>query len=244
MFRMCPVYLPPIILALTAALLGGCVLAPVAPPTPGSTPAPPADQAPQRARGSALVLPQPRLEGSLSLEAALAQRRSIRSFSQQPLTQAELGQLLWAAQGITAPSGLRSAPSAGALYPLEIYAVVPDAVYRYQPQGHRIILHLAGDVRPALAAAALNQAAVADAPTVIVIAAVYERTAQKYGQVRTPRYVALEAGHVGQNVLLQAVALGLGAVPIGAFADEQVQKVLDLPPDQQPLYLIPAGHPR
>jgi SagB-type dehydrogenase family enzyme len=183
------------------------------------------------------------LKGTLTLEEALAQRRSIRSFDDQLLTRAELGQLLWAAQGITSPSGLRTAPSAGALYPLEVYAVTPDGAYRYQPQGHQLVLQVQGDVRSALAAAALSQSSVSDAPTVIVIAAVYARTAQKYGQERSPRYVHLEAGHAAQNVLLQAVALGLGAVPIGAFYDEQVKEVLRLPADQQPLYLIPVGHP-
>lgn len=229
-----------VILALVAILLAGCVPAPAAPSNSADTPAAPALQS----AGEAQALPQPRLQGPLSLEEALAQRRSIRSFDAQPLTLAELGQLLWAAQGFTTPAGLRSAPSAGALYPLELYAVMPEGVYRYRPQGHQIVLHLAGDVRPALAAAALGQSAVADAPAVIVIAAVYARTAQKYGPARSPRYVDLEAGHAGQNVLLQAVALGLGAVPIGAFYDERVQETLDLPADEQPLYLIPVGHPR
>ncbi len=167
----------------------------------------------------------------------------MRSFTDQRLTLAELGQLLWAGQGITSPAGLRAAPSAGALYPLELYAVTPDGVYHYRPQGHQLVLHLAGDMRPALATAALSQSSVAQAAVVIVIAAVYARTAQKYGATRTPRYVVLEAGHVGQNVLLQAVALGLGGVPIGAFYDDQVQAVLKLPADQEPLYLIPIGRP-
>lgn len=228
------------IIAALAVILAGCVPTPGAPSYSAATPV----QISEEALGLAQALPQPRLQGSLSLEEALAQRRSIRSFTAQPLTLAELGQLLWAAQGLTSPSGLRTAPSAGALYPLEIYVVTAEGVYRYRPQGHQIVLRVAGDVRPALAAAALGQSSVADAPAVIVIAAVYARTAQKYGQARSPRYVDLEAGHAGQNVLLQAVALGLGAVPIGAFHDERVQGTLDLPADEQPLYLIPVGHPR
>jgi len=167
----------------------------------------------------------------------------VRSFDDQRLTPGELAQLLWAAQGITSPSGLRTAPSAGALYPLEVYVVVPDGAYRYEAQGHRLIPQVEGDMRPALAAAALGQSSVASAPAVIVIAAVYARTAERYGTERSPRYVHLEAGHAAQNVLLQAVALGLGAVPVGAFDDERLKAILTLPTDQQPLYLIPVGHP-
>lgn len=191
-----------------------------------------------------IVLPPPQLEGSRTLEETLAQRRSVREFSDAPLTQAELGQLLWAAQGITHPAGLRTAPSAGALYPLQVYAATHEAAYHYAPQGHQMITIIQGDVRPALHAAALRQDSVLNAPAVIVIAAVYAQTAQKYGAERSPRYVHLEAGHAAQNVLLQAVALDLGAVPIGAFEDEKVKQALRLPPDQQPLYLIPVGHPK
>lgn len=189
-------------------------------------------------------LPPARLEGTMSLEQALARRRSVREYAPTPLTLAEVGQLLWAAQGITSAEGFRTAPSAGARYPLEVYVVLPEATYRYEPQGHRLHLHMTGDRRSALHADALSQAAVLQAPAVIVIAAIYERTAGRYGAERTPRYVHMEVGHAGQNVLLQATALGLAAVPIGAFYDEQVQQALELPLNQQPLYLIPVGHPR
>ncbi|HET7091386.1 MAG TPA: SagB/ThcOx family dehydrogenase [Anaerolineae bacterium] len=192
----------------------------------------------------AIALPTPQLKGRLTLEEALALRRSVRDFSDTPLTLAELGQLLWAGQGVTHPAGLRTAPSAGALYPLEVYAVMREGVYHYEPETHRLTVQIQGDVRQALHEAALRQEAVLNAPAVIVIAAVYARTTQKYGEERSPRYVHLEAGHAAQNVLLQAVALDLGAVPIGAFWDDQVKQVLALPPDQQPLYLIPVGHPR
>lgn len=203
-------------------------------PAPGAGPSP----APTE-----IVLPPPRLAGNLSLEEVLARRRSVREFTTQELTMEELGQLLWAAQGITDPAGLRTAPSAGALYPLETYAVTPEGVYGYRPQAHRLVMQLSGDLRDELATAALNQPVVGDAPVVIVIAAVYQRTAQKYGQERGTRYVHLEAGHAAQNILLQAVALDLGGVPIGAFFDGDVQEVLALPSDQMPLYLIPVGHP-
>jgi SagB-type dehydrogenase family enzyme len=191
-----------------------------------------------------IELPEPRLKGTLTLEETLAKRRSVRKFNDVELTQAEIGQLSWAAQGITHPAGMRTAPSAGALYPLELYVVTPSGTYHYEPEGHRLTLVLEGDARPALHEAALGQEAVLEAPAVFVITAIYERTAQKYGEERSPRYVHLEAGHAAQNLLLQAVALDLGAVPMGAFYDEDVQKVLELPPDHAPLYLIPVGHPQ
>ena len=196
------------------------------------------------AAAQAIALPTPLASGAMSLEEALARRRSVRDFAATPLTLAELGQLLWAAQGITSQDGRRTAPSAGALYPLELYAVTAEAVYSYEPGGHRLIVHLPGDRRPELYAAASSQAPVLEAPAVLVIAADYARTERKYGAERSPRYVHLEAGHAAQNILLQAVALDLGAVPVGAFYDDRVQQALALPADHQPLYLIPAGHPR
>jgi SagB-type dehydrogenase family enzyme len=189
-----------------------------------------------------IELPAPRTSGPMPLERALAERRSVRAFTDEPLSLEELSQLLWAAQGITAEWGGRTAPSAGALYPLEVYAATPDGVYRYVPEDHGLEPLATGDLRPALAGAALGQEAIRDAPVVLVIAAVFRRTEVKYG-ARAERYVHLEAGHAAQNVLLQAVALGLGGVPIGAFSDRDVQRVLGLPADHAPLYLIPVGHP-
>jgi SagB-type dehydrogenase family enzyme len=190
------------------------------------------------------ALPTPSLTGGTSLEEALARRRSVREFEDVPLTAAELGQLLWAAQGITHDRGYRTAPSAGALYPLELYAATSSGVFHYDPVSHRLLVVGHGDARPVLYKAALSQDPVRDAPAVLVIAAVYERTAVKYGTERSPRYVHLEAGHAAQNLLLQAVVLGLGAVPIGAFQDEEIQAALGMPADHEPLYLIPVGHPR
>jgi SagB-type dehydrogenase family enzyme len=189
-----------------------------------------------------LELPAPRPKGDISLEEALAARRSVREFTDEPLTMQDLSQLLWAAQGLTASWGGRTAPSAGALYPLEVYLVTPEGLYHYLPDGHRIEALAHDDRRPTLARAALGQEAVADAAAVVIITGVYARTSQKYGD-RAERYVHLEAGHAAQNVLLQAVSLGLGAVPIGAFEDRAVQEALGLPPDHEPLYLIPVGHP-
>ncbi|MEJ2010363.1 MAG: SagB/ThcOx family dehydrogenase [Acidobacteriota bacterium] len=191
-----------------------------------------------------IQLPEPARSGVVSLEEALAQRRSVREFLPDALTTRQLSQLLWAAQGITASGGYRTAPSAGALYPLEIYVAIPIGFYHHIPARHRLTLVSATDMRQPLYRAALEQEAIRDAGAVFVIAAVYERTAQKYGATRGERYVHIEAGHAAQNLLLEAGALGLGAVPMGAFRDADVQKVLSLPRNHQPLYLIPVGKPR
>ncbi len=195
-------------------------------------------------------LPESSLSGPVSLEEALAQRRSIRGFSDHPVTLAEIGQLLWAAQGITEPRrGLRTAPSAGATYPLEIVVIVGRAeglapgVYRYAPGRHALTPLLQDDQRQSLTRAALNQSALLQAPVTFAVTAVHARTESRYGQ-RATRYVDMEAGHAAQNLSLQAVALGLGSVVIGAFDDQDVAALLDLPPGEAPLYLIPVGRPR
>lgn len=191
-------------------------------------------------------LPQPDFTGEVPVEQALLQRRSERAFSQRALSQAELSQLLWAAQGVTSPRGYRTAPSAGALYPLEIIAVVglvvelASGVYRYRSADHTLIQSAAGDRREELCRAALNQRFVARAPVVMVIAAVYARVCAVYGG-RGVRYTDMEAGHAAQNVSLQAVALGLGSVMAGAFNDAEVRRVALLGPEEEPLYLIPVG---
>jgi SagB-type dehydrogenase family enzyme len=191
-----------------------------------------------------LELPAPERKGRMSLEQALAVRRSVREFTRQILTERELSQLLWAAQGITRADGLRTAPSAGALYPLEVWVATASGFYHYEPHKHRLTQHHERDLRPEVYRSALMQEAILQAPAVFVIGAVYQRTARKYGEQRTPRYVPMEAGHSAQNLLLQAVALGLGGVVIGAFDDREVEGVLSLPAEQKPLYLIPVGHPR
>jgi SagB-type dehydrogenase family enzyme len=188
-------------------------------------------------------LPPPRTDGTASLEACLAGRRSVRAFTDQDLTWEQIGQLLWAAQGLTSDWGGRTAPSAGALYPLEVYVVTRQGVYRYAPQGHRLVALAMGDQRKSLQAASLNQGAVESAPAVFVVAGVYARTAARYGD-RADRYVHLEAGHAAQNFLLQAVALDLAGVPMGAFDDAGVQHALGLPADHAPLYVIPVGYAR
>lgn len=192
---------------------------------------------------SVTPLPEPNATGTLSLEEALLARRSIRDYSDQEVDLESISQLLWAAQGITDTHGHRTAPSAGALYPLELYVISAEGVFHYLPENHALEVIKMGDFRADLHAAALQQDPVREAPLVFVVTAVYARTSAKYGPERSPRYVQLETGHAAQNLLLQAAALGLGAVPIGAFDDSGVQVVLSLPQDHQPLYLIPVGHP-
>ncbi|MCG2768363.1 MAG: SagB/ThcOx family dehydrogenase [Anaerolineae bacterium] len=189
-----------------------------------------------------ILLPAPRLSSERSLEETLSRRRSVRRFTDEELTPQEISQLLWAVQGITREWGGRTAPSAGALYPLEVYVAMPRGFYHYVPQGHKLEIITRNDLRAEIWEASLKQDAVRDAPAVFIIAAVYERTAVKYGD-RAARYVHLEAGHAAQNLLLQAVALDLGGVPIGAFHDDRLQSALSLPGDHEPLYVIPIGHP-
>jgi len=191
-----------------------------------------------------VVLPEPDLKGAMPLEQTIFRRRSERKFRENLLDQKQIGQLLWAAQGITWQQGkrqMRAAPSAGALYPLEVYAVMKEGTFRYIPERHALSLMKEGDLRPSLSAAAWGQAAAREAPLSIVICAVYERVTGKYGE-RGERYVHMEAGHAAENIHLQAVALGLGSLPVGAFEDSRVSQILNLPEDQKPLYIIPVGY--
>ncbi|HUT75539.1 MAG TPA: SagB/ThcOx family dehydrogenase [Armatimonadota bacterium] len=182
------------------------------------------------------------MTGPVSVEQSLARRRSVREFALRDLTLEQVSQLAWAAQGITDPaSGFRTAPSAGALYPLEVFLVKQDGVFHYLPHGHKLVQMSKADLRASLARAALGQLSLRTAPLDIVITAVYERTKVKYG-ARAERYVHLEAGHVGQNIQLQAVALGLGSVPIGALDDDAVARVLGLPSGQRPVYIMAVGY--
>lgn len=191
-------------------------------------------------------LPPPPKAGAMSLEEALVHRRSVRAFLPGSLTLDEISRLAWAAQGTTEP-GRRTAPSAGATYPLEIYLVVGDVenlsagVYHYRPVGHRLEALADGqDIRAHLAAASNDQEWVHQAAMVVVITAVFERTTTRYGS-RGERYVHMESGHAAQNLLLQAAAMGLGATPVGAFNDTDVSRLLHLPASAKPLYLIPVA---
>ena len=183
-----------------------------------------------------------------TLQEVLLRRRSVRSFVPRALPLAVVSQLLWAAQGMTTVDGRRTAPSAGALYPLELHLVaarvegLAAGVYRYVGKPHQLRLGIAEAVMPALAGAALSQQAVAGAAAVVVIAAVEERTARKYG-TRASRYVTFEAGAASQNLALQAIAQGLGTVVIGAFDDAAVARVLRLPTGERAVVLMPIGVP-
>ncbi len=193
-----------------------------------------------------MKLPEPRLESKVSVEEAFLNRRSVREYDNVPLTLAEVAQLLWAAQGITSEWGGRTAPSAGALYPLETYVVVGNVeglgtgVYKYKPERHELVKVRDGDVRAELGDASLHQVWLSDAAIDIIIAAVYERTTIKYGD-RGVRYVHMEAGHAAQNICLQAIALNLGLVTVGAFYDDQLKDILTMPDNEAPLYVIPVG---
>ena len=223
-------------LGVACLLLGACG----GPSEPGRPDAPPATRDVVDDVVDVVALPTPTTDGSMSLERTLAQRRSVREYRDDQLELAEIGQLLWAAQGVTGEGGERTNPSAGALYPMEVYVVTEQGLFRYLPDGHRLEQLSTTDHRPELAEAALGAHAVRAAPAVFLLSGVFARTETRYGD-RAERYVLLEAGHVAQSLLLQAVALELGAVPIAAFTDRDVQEVLGLPEDHEPLYLVPVG---
>jgi len=189
-----------------------------------------------------IKLPKPKIKSKISLEEALNKRRSVRDYKKGSLSLEQVSQLLWAASGENQYG--RTSPSAGATYPLEIYLAVGEVeglepgIYQYSPTGHSLEKIKEEDVRNNLSRAALGQGMIARAPIDIVIAANYHRTTGHYGQ-RGIRYVQMEAGHVGQNLHLQAAALNLGTVMVGAFEDRAVKEVLGIKED--PLYIIPVG---
>ena len=217
-------------------------LATAAPRSPNH--APPAALPPT---GRTVALPAPDRVGMATLEQSLSSRRSIREYADRPLHMDGLAQLLWAAQGQNDPAGTgRTAPSAGGLYPLTVYVVaghvsgLAPGVYRYEAATHRLAQITVGDRREVLGQAALDQEPVRRAPAVLLIAGDYGITAARYGD-RAERYVALEAGHAGQNVALAAAAGGLSTVAIGAFEDDRLADVIPLPSGQVPLCLWPVG---
>jgi SagB-type dehydrogenase family enzyme len=217
--------------AVLASVLASCGGAPAPGSIPSFTP------------GDPFPLPDLPAPGTAPLEELIEARRSLRDYTAAPLGLDVVGRLLWAAQGITQEGGVgRAAPSAGGTYPLEIYAATADGLLHYLPDGHRARWITGDDLRPALHDAALGQEWVLAAPAVFVITAVPARTAASYGD-RAERYVILEAGHAAQNLLLQATALGLGSVPVGAFHDDQVARALGLADGEDPLYLVPVGQP-
>lgn len=200
--------------------------------------------------GKRMKLPKPKTNGEVSLETAIKRRRTVRSFASRPLSMEQCSQLFWAAQGITENNGFkRAAPSGGALYPMDIYAVVGEncvngmksGAYHYDPKGHAVSLISAGDLRNKVAGAALSQVWMATAPLNILITAEYYRITGKYGK-RGVRYAIIEAGHIGQNILLQSEAMGLGAGIVGAFKDEKIRQVVNILPNHEPLLILPVGY--
>ncbi len=204
-----------------------------------------------------IKLPSPQLKGKISLEETILRRRSVRRYRREPLDLSQLSQILWSAQGVTGSRGFRAAPSAGATYPLEIFVVVgkqsviireakpaPEelqaGIYHYAPDSHSLRSGKTADLRPDLARATMDQEFIIDAPVTIVICALYHRTSNRYGR-RAERYVHMEVGHAGENIHLQAVALGLATVEVGAFRDEEVREVLGLEEQTKPLYIMPVG---
>ena len=191
--------------------------------------------------GTIITLAKPDKVGSVSLEQAIAARRSRRDFLPRPLTLEQIGQLTWAAQGRDEVCGYRTAPSAGATYPLELFVVTGEALFAYLPDKHALEKLKDRDLRPALASSAWGQEFIQAAPLTIILAAQFTRTTGRYGK-RGVRYVYIEAGHAAQNIHLQAEALALGSVAVGAFDDASVSKVLTLPDYLEPLYMIVIGH--
>jgi len=197
--------------------------------------------------GEIIPLPKPHLTSKISLEEAMLKRRSVREYATEAITLEQLSQLLWSCQGVTSDDGRRTAPSAGALYPLEVYAVVgrveqlEPGVYKYLPKRHALQRILLGDKRRELYRESLEQEQVRDAAVDIVIAAVYERTTRKYRE-RGYRYVYIEVGHAGQNLCLQAESFNLGVCTVGAFNDVGVKRILELANDEEPLYILTVGH--
>ncbi len=196
-----------------------------------------------------IQLPPPFVSGGLPLVEAIAARRSVRSFSPQPLQLFQLSQLLWAAQGITSPgSSFLSAPSAGGTFPLTVYVAIGEdgverqtgGVFHYVSDGHSLAWHFNGDIRSDLADSAFGQDFISVAPVCLIIIADYEKTMARYN-VRGERYVFMEAGHASQNIYLQATALNLGTVAVGAFREEDVRRILRLDGKARPLYLMPLG---
>jgi SagB-type dehydrogenase family enzyme len=193
-------------------------------------------------------LSAPRQQGRVAVEQTISRRRSVRGFGKGPLSENQLSQLLWAAQGITSCNAKRAAPSAGALYPLEVSVLCANVgalnsgIYRYHPASHDLQLVAAGCLLERLVAAARHQEWIATAPAVIGISAVFERTTVKYGNSGVG-YAYMEAGAAAESLMLQAVAMGLGTTMVGAFDDDEVKRLLQLAPHETPLCLVPVGGP-
>ncbi len=191
-----------------------------------------------------IVLPKPIAQGSLSLEEAFWKRHSSRAFSERVPDWKAIGQLLWAAQGINRPENQhRTTPSAFGAYPLEIYVVLPTGVFHYIPKDHAVV-----KVRPGNVWDEISKSVVATSThqsrCVFVISAVFARTEKKASVDEAKRYIYLEGGHAAQNLLLQTIPLGMSAVPIGAPVSPDEQKILGIPKEEKPIYILATGYPK
>ena len=201
-------------------------------------------------------LPKPDFDSRTSIEETLKERRSIRSYTSESVTVKEISQILWAAYGVTYTEngmpeqlrgGLKTAPSAGATYPLEIYVVaadvtdLPTGIYKYKPEGHKLLKISDEDKRDELFVAAYNQQWVKDAPASLVYSAVFSRTTDRYGDRGRERYVCMDIGHSAENVYLQVVSLDMGTVAIGAFDDLKLKLTVNMTREEEPLYIMPLG---
>jgi SagB-type dehydrogenase family enzyme len=199
--------------------------------------------------GEVIKLPAPVKTGGMPLVEALGVRRTVRRFASRPVDLGRISQLLWGADGASDHRGLRTSPSAGATYPLDLYLVVgergvkelPAGVYHYQVAAHALTPVAPGDARDAVARASLHQSWMAEAPVMVVITGEYRRCAARYGE-RGVRYTHMEAGNVSQNLFLAAEALGLGAGIVGAFEDKTLTQAAKLPPAHEPLLVMPVGY--
>jgi len=192
---------------------------------------------------SLIKLPVPQTNGSFSLEQALANRRSVREFTDEPLTITQIGQLCWAAQGITEPNKeFRTAPSAGAVYPIQVYVMLPEGLYVYQPQKHELSLVVGKDLRISVFSSSFNQRVVQKAPCTFIITGNSKKVEAKYRN-RGERFTLIETGHIAENIHLQAVTLGLGSVPIGVMDAKAIAQICKLPEMSEVFYMIPVGKP-
>jgi len=190
-----------------------------------------------------IQLTDPNLTGKLTFEEALAKRRSVREFSSEALKRSQIGQLAWAGQGVTdSQRGLRTAPSAGAMYPIELFFATAEGVYAYRPTEHSLLQTSQQDIRSNLARATATPEPVIGAGCAIIVTGSSRKLASRFGS-KSRTYVALEAGHVAQNIQLQAVCLGLGSVTVGGLDTAAVRKVCRMSRDTEPLYVICVGYP-
>ena len=188
-----------------------------------------------------IKLPDPVTDGDVSLEKTISARGSVRIYKNKPLKPEDLGQLLWAGQGQLSKRGRRTAPSAGARYPMTLYVVQKTGLWKYLPKTHSLLKIHHENIKGKLAMASLGQSPVTSAPSVILVVANVNITARKYKK-RAVRYCDLEAGHIAQNIALQAVARKIGMVTIGAFNDDKIRALLDLPEHFRICYVLPVGY--